>query len=229
MILIASFGRLSGGHFNPAVTLGVMISGEINPLLGILYWVNQLSGGFAGAWLARACIHRNVYFSLDNCGLTQVTDKASWDEVMLGRRHMVFFHDFGSFLWSWRGSLVLPKVGEGVEPGDIWIPKIHDAKAWRKFNPIKGRQNEKDDKVLARHIKRVTVSSALFISNVLLIWMGKDPCLWLFNVSIQAFIMEIVMTFFLVTTVLHVAVDTDKNVLAPLAIGLTVAVDILAG
>ena len=41
---------------------------------------------------------------------------------------------------------------------------------------------------------------------------------------------EVVLTFALVTSVLNAAVDSDgKNVLAPLAIGFTVFVDILAG
>lgn len=82
-ILVASFGHISGGHFNPAVTLGVMITGEMNPFVGIAYWASQLGGGFVGAWLARACMHKSVYFGNIFCGITAVdTGFSSWDEVL---------------------------------------------------------------------------------------------------------------------------------------------------
>ena len=45
----------------------------------------------------------------------------------------------------------------------------------------------------------------------------------------QGILLEAVLTFLLVNSVLCSAVDTDTNWLAPFAIGLTVSVDILAG
>jgi len=45
----------------------------------------------------------------------------------------------------------------------------------------------------------------------------------------QAFICEIVLTYILVNTVLISAVDRSDNVLAPLAIGLSITLDIFAG
>ena len=39
----------SGGHLNPAVTLGVFIAGGINVLVFFLYVVSQLLGGIIGA------------------------------------------------------------------------------------------------------------------------------------------------------------------------------------
>ncbi|CAI4223260.1 unnamed protein product [Auanema sp. JU1783] len=44
----------------------------------------------------------------------------------------------------------------------------------------------------------------------------------------QGFLSETVVSYFLVHTILLTAVDTDKNVLAPLAIGMTLTIDILA-
>lgn len=41
----ASFGHISGVHFNPAVTIGVLIAGELQILMSILYFVAQLLGG----------------------------------------------------------------------------------------------------------------------------------------------------------------------------------------
>ena len=44
----------------------------------------------------------------------------------------------------------------------------------------------------------------------------------------EGLVSETVVTFFLCHTILNVAVDTNSNMLAPLAIGLTLSIDILA-
>jgi glycerol uptake facilitator-like aquaporin len=48
--LIAYF---SGGHVNPAVTLGVLLAGAISPLLALGYVLSQLLGAIVGAGFAR--------------------------------------------------------------------------------------------------------------------------------------------------------------------------------
>jgi aquaporin Z len=49
---VYAFGHISGGHFNPAVTLGVYASGRIPFSDVIPYWVVQVAGGIlAGAVL----------------------------------------------------------------------------------------------------------------------------------------------------------------------------------
>lgn len=48
---------ISGAHFNPAVSLGVALSGKLNPLLAALYWAAQLAGGFGAAILAMVRFH----------------------------------------------------------------------------------------------------------------------------------------------------------------------------
>lgn len=45
IVLTASFGHISGVHFNPSVTIGVLIAGEMQAILSILYLVVQLLGG----------------------------------------------------------------------------------------------------------------------------------------------------------------------------------------
>ncbi|RNF94503.1 MIP/aquaporin family protein [Streptomyces botrytidirepellens] len=51
-ILIAlayAFGRISGCHINPAVTLGALLAGRIDIRRAAEYWVAQLVGGIVGA------------------------------------------------------------------------------------------------------------------------------------------------------------------------------------
>jgi MIP family channel proteins len=49
-VLVSSFGAVSGGHFNPAVTLGLWIAGQIDVVKGIGYMVAQLLGGAAAGF-----------------------------------------------------------------------------------------------------------------------------------------------------------------------------------
>jgi MIP family channel proteins len=54
--LIVMFGVVSGGHFNPAVTLGALVIRRIRALDAVIYMLAQLSGGVLGALLAKALL-----------------------------------------------------------------------------------------------------------------------------------------------------------------------------
>lgn len=123
-VLIAGLGHISGGHFNPAVTIGAVIGGGIPLINAIFYIASQLLGGLVGAMFVRAVSHGNAY--------------------------------------------------ELVIKGGVTVP-------------------------------------------------GTDVY------AMEAITCEAIMTYLLVTTVLVTAVDTSSNVLAPLAIGLSIATDILGG
>ncbi|XP_036401498.1 aquaporin-8-like [Megalops cyprinoides] len=53
-ISVAITAGVSGGHMNPAVSLGAAISGGLNIFLLLPYWAAQFCGGLVGAGLARA-------------------------------------------------------------------------------------------------------------------------------------------------------------------------------
>ncbi|XP_041363390.1 aquaporin-8-like isoform X2 [Gigantopelta aegis] len=63
--LVISFGKVSGGHFNPAVTVGVALAGHIAPLLAVFYVGMQLIGGLLGAALCRAVDTKALFESLN--------------------------------------------------------------------------------------------------------------------------------------------------------------------
>jgi len=48
MCLISTFQRVSGGHFNPAITLAAMVSRRIGILPAVLYIIVQIVAGIAG-------------------------------------------------------------------------------------------------------------------------------------------------------------------------------------
>jgi aquaporin Z len=53
MAFAFAYGSVSGGHMNPAVTVGVLAAGAMRPGEAIGYIVSQLVGGVAGALLLR--------------------------------------------------------------------------------------------------------------------------------------------------------------------------------
>ena len=57
-VVVSSLGAVSGGHFNPAVTLAVWVMGKIPPVRAGLYIAAQLVGGLA-AGLAQSRPVRN--------------------------------------------------------------------------------------------------------------------------------------------------------------------------
>ena len=54
--LIVMFGVVSGGHFNPAVTLAAIVIRRIKPLDGVIYMLAQFSGAVLGALLTKGLL-----------------------------------------------------------------------------------------------------------------------------------------------------------------------------
>jgi glycerol uptake facilitator-like aquaporin len=54
VVLIEVFGPVSGAHFNPAVTLAMLMRRAITPRAALAYAVVQIAGAFLGVWTAHA-------------------------------------------------------------------------------------------------------------------------------------------------------------------------------
>jgi aquaporin Z len=55
-------GKISGGHFNPAITIGQWTAGKISTLAGILYIAVQLLGGWAAYYLYIYLVNNHLTF-----------------------------------------------------------------------------------------------------------------------------------------------------------------------
>src|SRR5215216_2185952 len=53
-VMASAVGHISGGHFNPAVTFGFLVTRRIGPALAGVYWTFQLAGAILGALALRA-------------------------------------------------------------------------------------------------------------------------------------------------------------------------------
>jgi aquaporin TIP len=63
-VMASAVGHISGGHFNPAVTLGFLVTGRLSPVLAGAYWVAQFTSAVAGALLLKWIFPTDVQGSL---------------------------------------------------------------------------------------------------------------------------------------------------------------------
>src|SRR5438128_9007087 len=57
-VMVSAVGHISGGHFNPAITVGFLITRRIKPALAVLYWLAQFGGAALAALLVRDLLPR---------------------------------------------------------------------------------------------------------------------------------------------------------------------------
>jgi aquaporin TIP len=57
-IMVSALGHISGGHFNPAITFGVLIARRIRASRAFVYWIAQFGGAALAALLVRDLLPR---------------------------------------------------------------------------------------------------------------------------------------------------------------------------
>ncbi|KAM9305853.1 aquaporin-8 [Gastrophryne carolinensis] len=90
-LTIAILGGISGGHFNPAVSLGAWIIGGLNIVLVVPYWICQLCGGMTGAALARALTLEGIYNESKGAAFGVVTTDSQVPRAIGAEIVMTFF------------------------------------------------------------------------------------------------------------------------------------------
>jgi MIP family channel proteins len=60
-ILITSLAHISGGHLNPAVTIGFWVTRKLSTFETLSYWAAQLAGACAAAYLVRFLFPEDVW------------------------------------------------------------------------------------------------------------------------------------------------------------------------
>jgi aquaporin TIP len=59
-IMVTNLGHISGGHFNPAITLAFRATNRITTRLAVIYWVAQFLGATVAAAFLRAFFHHKI-------------------------------------------------------------------------------------------------------------------------------------------------------------------------
>ena len=60
-IMVSAVGHISGGHLNPAVTIGFWVTRRMDAMETLLYWAAQLAGGIAAAYTLRGVMPEDVW------------------------------------------------------------------------------------------------------------------------------------------------------------------------
>ena len=68
MVMIYAGGHVSGGHYNPAVTLAVLVRGRITALDAVGYWVAQVVAGILAALIAKYLVNPGHVVALSPTG-----------------------------------------------------------------------------------------------------------------------------------------------------------------
>ncbi|XP_053131678.1 aquaporin-8 [Hemicordylus capensis] len=90
-LTIAVLGNISGGHFNPAVTLGAWLVGGLNMAMVLPYWAAQLCGGLVGAGLAKAVSTGDRYSNASGAAFTTITSDDQVAAAVIGEIVMTMF------------------------------------------------------------------------------------------------------------------------------------------
>jgi MIP family channel proteins len=89
-IMVSSFGHVSGGHFNPAVTFGFLVTRLIDVRTAVTYWAFQLAGGVLAGLILRA-VHDTAVIDSTSLGAPTLAPGVSVGEGFLLELVMTFF------------------------------------------------------------------------------------------------------------------------------------------
>ncbi len=105
-VMISAMGHISGGHFNPAVTLGALVGGKIKSPMAGYYVVSQLAGAVAAGFLLRM-IFPAVTWQAVNLGTPGLAPGVSVETGILVEIVLTFF-------------LVLVVYGTAIDDRGTW-------------------------------------------------------------------------------------------------------------
>lgn len=92
MVMVVAFGAVSGGHFNPAVTIGMWLNGKVDSAKAGVYIAAQLTGAVLGALVLKFTIPTAVADAA-NLGTPKVGHVfgAGSAQAVLGETVLTFF------------------------------------------------------------------------------------------------------------------------------------------
>jgi MIP family channel proteins len=108
VVMISAFGATSGGHFNPAVTFGFLVTGKQSAASAAKYWISQLLGAVVASWLLTLCYPASVWQSV-RLGAAAVSPEISPLIAMVIELVLTFF--LVTVVWGTAVDSRAPKIG----------------------------------------------------------------------------------------------------------------------
>ncbi len=105
-VMISALGHISGGHFNPAVTIGVLTAKKIDGNRAVTYIIAQLAGAIAAGYLLKTIFPMSVWDPV-HLGTPAIGVAITAAQATLLEAVLTFF-------------LVLAVFGTGVDPKGSW-------------------------------------------------------------------------------------------------------------
>jgi aquaporin Z len=82
-VMVAALGHISGGHFNPAITIGLWVTKRLSTIDTLAYWGAQLLGAIAASFLLRVVIPEESWRNATNFVPELLRDYPGWAGMAL--------------------------------------------------------------------------------------------------------------------------------------------------
>ncbi len=106
--MISALAAWSGAHFNPAVTLGFVITRRMSLTSAITYWLSQLTGAIAASFLLRSIVPGEAGEAV-HFGVPMIAEGVSTSQALLLEFVLTFF--LVTVIWGTMVDERGPKLG----------------------------------------------------------------------------------------------------------------------
>lgn len=110
-VMMSAMGHISGGHFNPAITIGAWIAQKIASRDALGYLATQVAAGIAGAAAIRGLLSESIWQSV-GLGVPQVSGLISNGQAVVIEAVITFF-----LVWVFFASAIDPEGSFGKIAG----------------------------------------------------------------------------------------------------------------
>ena len=145
-VMASAVGHISGGHFNPAITFGFLVTRKIKPALACVYWAAQFAGAVVAALLLSWLLPQAEVNAVQ-LGVPALGPGISSSQGIVIEGILTFF-----LVWVVFACAADPKrcLQADRRPRD----RLHDLARHLRRRPVHGRGDEPGPRVRARARRR---------------------------------------------------------------------------
>jgi MIP family channel proteins len=107
-VMISAIGHTSGGHLNPAVTFGFLLTGRQRVSSAVAYWISQFAGAVVASFLLRGLFPTSVWQAV-HLGAAAVSPEVTLTGAFVVEFVLTFF--LVTAVWGTAVDPRAPKIG----------------------------------------------------------------------------------------------------------------------